>query len=309
MLSEQKIIHSNWIIRIIAFLVACSLWLYVMNDQNPIVEQTFEIPIQRLNQAANMSVNNIPKTVKITISAPRTTVFNADEDLVSAYVDLKDLKEGKQKIGVFVKTDIGNVVKVQPYNFSVDADKIIKKRIVATAKIIGVPSKGIVVGKMDLEPEIFTIKGRSKDVEKVKKIIVSVDVNSQYKNFEYETRPIPIGSDGTEIYQLEVLPSKVTADVVMMKQLVTKSFIIKPNIKGPFAYGYAVSEVEVFPSMVKISAAPDIIEKIDDIKTSKIDLAGFKKDVQLDVPLIIPTRSMADIQTVKVKIKLKNLTK
>lgn len=309
MLIEDKIIQSNWIIRIIAFLVACSLWLYVMNDQNPIIEQTLEIPIQRLNQAADISVNNIPKTVKVTISAPRTAVFNADKELVSAYVDLKDLKDGKQKINVFVKTEIGKVVKVTPYNFSVDVDKIVEKKMAATAKILGVPSKGVVVGKMDLEPENFIIKGRSKDVEKVKKIIVSVNVNSQYKNFEYETRPIPIGADGNEIYKLEVLPTKVKADVVMMKQLVTKSFIIKANIQGPFAPGYTVSEVEVFPSMVKISATSDLIEKITDIKTSKIDLAGFKNDVQVDVPLIIPTRALGDVQTVKVKIKLKNLSK
>lgn len=309
MLIEEKIIHSNWIIRIIAFLVACSLWLYVMNDQNPIVEQTFEIPVQRLNQADNMSVNNIPKTVNIIISAPRNAVFNADEDLVSAYVDLKDLKEGKQKIGVFVKTKIGNVVKVEPYNFTVDVDKIVEKRFSATAKMLGVPTNGVVVGKMDLEPEIFTIKGRSKDVEKVKQIVVSVDVNSQYKNFEYETRPIPIANDGTEIYNLEVFPSKVRADVVMMKQLVTKTFIIKPNIKGPFAPGYTVSDVEIIPKVVKISAIPDIIEKINDIKTNTIDLAGIKSDVQVEVPLIIPARALADTKTVKVRIKLKNLNK
>ncbi|MFR4384247.1 MAG: hypothetical protein ACLT4X_08455 [Phascolarctobacterium sp.] len=38
--------QENLLARIISLLIACGLWVYVMTDQNPIVEHNVEIPLR-----------------------------------------------------------------------------------------------------------------------------------------------------------------------------------------------------------------------------------------------------------------------
>ena len=57
--SEQR---NKWVVRIFAFLTACALWLYVMNEQNPITERSFTVPLSKTNLAENMVVNNMPES-------------------------------------------------------------------------------------------------------------------------------------------------------------------------------------------------------------------------------------------------------
>ena len=44
--SEQR---NKWVVRIFAFLTACALWLYVMNEQNPVIERSFTVPLAKTN--------------------------------------------------------------------------------------------------------------------------------------------------------------------------------------------------------------------------------------------------------------------
>ena len=35
--------RENMLARVIAFLIACALWMYVMNEQNPLVERNYVV--------------------------------------------------------------------------------------------------------------------------------------------------------------------------------------------------------------------------------------------------------------------------
>ena len=40
---------ENLLARIICLLMACGLWVYVMTDQNPIIERNIEVRLQQRN--------------------------------------------------------------------------------------------------------------------------------------------------------------------------------------------------------------------------------------------------------------------
>ena len=46
---EDLIRKENLPARIICLLVACGLWVYVMTDQNPIMERNVEVRLQQMN--------------------------------------------------------------------------------------------------------------------------------------------------------------------------------------------------------------------------------------------------------------------
>lgn len=38
--------RENMLARVIAFLIACALWMYVMNEQNPLVERNYVVNLE-----------------------------------------------------------------------------------------------------------------------------------------------------------------------------------------------------------------------------------------------------------------------
>ena len=40
--------RENMLARVIAFLIACALWMYVMNEQNPLVERNYAVSYTHL---------------------------------------------------------------------------------------------------------------------------------------------------------------------------------------------------------------------------------------------------------------------
>lgn len=41
--------RENMLARVIAFLIACALWMYVMNEQNPLVERNYVVNLELRN--------------------------------------------------------------------------------------------------------------------------------------------------------------------------------------------------------------------------------------------------------------------
>ena len=58
---EDLIRKENLPARIICLLVACGLWVYVMTDQNPIMERNVEVRLQQMNLPNHMMAFNVPE--------------------------------------------------------------------------------------------------------------------------------------------------------------------------------------------------------------------------------------------------------
>ena len=66
---KQFFERENLIPRIVTLIVACGLWLYVMSEQNPVIERDFVVKLQQRNVAENMVVLNAPDNIKVKVSA------------------------------------------------------------------------------------------------------------------------------------------------------------------------------------------------------------------------------------------------
>ena len=57
--------RENMLARVIAFLIACALWMYVMNEQNPLVERNYVVNLELRNVPEGMIVLNTPDKVRV----------------------------------------------------------------------------------------------------------------------------------------------------------------------------------------------------------------------------------------------------
>ena len=80
---------ENILARIICLLIACAMWVYVMTDQNPIVERSVEVHLQQNNLPNNMMVFNAPEKILVRVRGSRTQVMadNLDKQISAAYPD------------------------------------------------------------------------------------------------------------------------------------------------------------------------------------------------------------------------------
>jgi len=296
---------NSWTVRIMALLVACALWLYVMNEQNPFTTRTFSVPLTKENLVSDMVVNDLPKEVKLKVSGPRSQIAAISENVLQAYVDFKGAEKGLGSYIVQGKTSIGEIIEINPNVLQLTLDTLGERVLEIEPRIVGVPNSGVTVGKMELSPTKVTIKGASERIAEVGKVVVLVDISNKDKNFSDEAAVVAINKDGREMYDIKVEPSKVDVSVEVLKQLATKEFPIVADLSGKLPAGLMVDKIIVKPNMVKLTAEPHLLGKLREIKTAPVVLDKLTEDVELKMPLNIPDKVLAETHNVLVEVKLK----
>ena len=94
MINKNSENRDKWFARFMCILIACCLWLYVMSEQNPIVEKEYAIPLVSRNLTEGMIVFNLPEKVSVRVRGTRTALANMPVSDIFAYVNLSKLSVG-----------------------------------------------------------------------------------------------------------------------------------------------------------------------------------------------------------------------
>ena len=49
-----------WLPKLLCLIAACAFWVYVMNEQNPVMENTYTIPVEVRNLDRSLVATNVP---------------------------------------------------------------------------------------------------------------------------------------------------------------------------------------------------------------------------------------------------------
>ena len=104
-------------------------------------------------------------------------------------------------------------------------------------------------------------------------------------SFRLEPRELRIQNPQIRITKIEPDIIQVTLD-----ELIAQKLPVKPNFVGEPAFGYKVEEaqIELSPNAVMVEGPKAQLEKIDSIKTEKIDLVGRVRSLRRTVTLDLP---------------------
>ena len=80
--------HEWWLPKIFCLIAACALWVYVMNEQNPMVENTYTVPVEVRNLDRSLVATNVPLKVKAKIRMPRSDMVYMRSDNIKAFLVL-----------------------------------------------------------------------------------------------------------------------------------------------------------------------------------------------------------------------------
>jgi len=267
--------------------MAIILWVYVMNEQNPPVETSMDIPLEVRNLSTSVIAVDIPETVRVKVRGPRTLIIGLTQKDIKSYIDLKGLSDGSNtaKVSTAIPASL-ELVEVSPEKINFRLDTIASRQIPVEGKIIGAPPANVALGKITYASPNVTVKGPSELLNSVVKVIANVDVTGQTADFTMSAPLVLVDENGRKVEGLSVTPGKVSVSVAMSPIVHKKEVVIKPNVIGILAKGLKLNQLSVSPEKIEISGDAKVLEKTDAILTEPIDLTGIDKDTTIEVKLL-----------------------
>jgi len=269
-------------IRILSVFIALLLWVYVTNEQNPVTDQTFSVPLVAQDTPRGYVVDGLPGTVSVRVRGTRIVIGTLQRDDFSARVNLADIKAGEQEVRVQLTAPPEvEVLQVSPTLLTVQADQIVEKNVPVNVVIKGTVAEGMQAGAPVLEPAVTTVRGPTGLLDGIRQLAVTVDVSGADETLTRQMR-LDTGVEG-----VTASPDRVTV-TVPVTTLAVQSLPVRLRTTGEPAAGYEVSSTTVRPQTVQVTARDNVLRGITTVSTMALDISGISGDVEREVVLVLP---------------------
>lgn len=306
----NNLLDNDLAIKIISVLVAIVLWIYVIGEQNPFIEQPFrDIPIQFNNlDSVNYALVEDQSSFKVNVKVRgrRSHISNLSKEAIKAEVNMKGRMEGENLLTVSVTLpDNIELVSVNPPEIMVTLEPVVEKQIPVTVDINGSPAEGFAVMDPVLKPKEVILKGPKSIIDTVKFAFISIDVSNKSEDIKGNF-PLHITDERkAESKNITYRPETIEATIPIVNKADVE---IEPRIIGNPAAGYAISGITVTPDIVSVTGDENILSYLQKIDTEIIDISGTNSNQQREAKIFLPTgvklvMGEQDIVSVFVKIE------
>jgi YbbR domain-containing protein len=303
----RNLVQHNLAAKIVAVLVAVILWGYVMNDQNPSIEGSFNAQVKLINVPDGYKVTQSTETIKITVKGPRSLFAANGDKNFQAHVDMQEAKSGKGSYKVKVDMPQGfELVEVQPDTVDVELDPIVRRKVRADISVNGSPASGVTVAKVSQASAEVMIEGPSKAVSEVERVIGYVGLtNKNDVDFALQVPLTAINNDGREVQGIKIQPATMYVAVQMARGLTKKIVSIRPVTDNDLPQNLELVGMKPNPLQIEIAGAENIISNLTTVATEKISLADVVGNTDKTVKLALPPGVTVTNHDVLVRIVVK----
>lgn len=276
-------IDKNWQLKIICFLLAIVLWFVIINEQNPLSEGIYTVPITVENLNSQYITSNVPKTVYVRLSGPRNTIINVGPSDIKAYIDLSDVQEGTVDVPIHVEIPSGTELKKQSMTSTkITVDVYTVKEFKLTPHIVGNLDEKDFISELKIVPEKVVVSGARRLIQEVSQAVIEVPVNQRNSDFALMAPIHLYDSEGSPVEGLEMTPWQSNVKVTIGHDAMSKSVPLNVNITGQTAN----KTVTIQPTSIQIRGSADTLRSISSIDLPDINVENMKEEKSWKV--IIP---------------------
>ncbi len=282
----DRLPRKNIAAKILALILAIILWVYVMNEQNPPLETSFQVPLEIRNLGANYTVVDVPDSVRIKVRGTRGQLASIGVGDIKAYLDLKGIVEGRHAVLVHAVTPPGlELVEVNPDKVLLRLDTGVNRQLPVEVKTSGTPAPGAVVNKVVANLDQVTVEGPKSLVDAVGKVVAIVDVTGKKADFTSEAVVTVLDREGKELEGVTVYPGRINVSCTLTGAALKKAVDVKIVIVGELPAGVVLRHLTTEPDKIEISGDPKVVDKTEQVYTEPINISGITKDVSHEVRL------------------------
>lgn len=314
----KKFLMKDSFLKLISFVVAVLLWLYIITVLDPSVDVTVrDIQLRYNNQAVLESrglclVSDEDATVELKIRGSRKRIANIDSKNIYATVDLNNIsRKGtfSLPINLSIPYEYDEIVKKDPYNAEIFIDEIV--RADRDVKIItsGSPASGYVAGTPTTSVKVVSLEGAATMIEQIANVGVTLNFDDRSAEIKDTENIFFIGKDGKPIDKEDQIYTLVKADInaidVECAIYKLKSVPVKVDAHSNFIVDeYKIS---VQPANVTIYGESEILDTIEEIKTEPVSIDNVEEEI-VSASLVLPegVKLRDGITEISVKIEKKD---
>ncbi len=283
----KKLFKSNWFMFTISLLSALVIWVYVVYEINPIFETTIKnVPINYIKYSEDFSngklaaLSKSSEFVNVKIRGKRGTLSKVTRDSVYCTVNMNDVNvAGTHKIPIAVSFDISGVelVSKDPYNVSVQVDKVVTEEMDIKVETKGTPADGYIYDSIEYSTDKIRISGPKSMVAKVKTAKISVDIGNKTESLSGRYKIMLLDKNGKEISDSGINKNisyvEVKCNILRLKEIdVSASLSSKTTYNGK-----KVTVTKISPEKLNVLGSKGALAALDKIKTKEINV-GYIKD-------------------------------
>ena len=312
----SKRLTKNLGLKIISFLLAVTLWLLVVNIDDPVVRWTYlDVPVTIKNADVITNQGMIYEVLdgtdvipRVTVYAPRSVGENISKSDIVATADMNTLNSlnilqvefSVPKVGTKVSDIRGSVDSVR---VSIENKKNVQK--VLKTNITGEAPEGYVVGNVSTDQNLVRVSGAESVVNRVDSANINIDMSALSEFTSDITTSVPVrlyDADGNEV-EGSTLTKNPENVMITIEILSTKDVPLRFEVEGEPADGYGVngvitSDVQTVRIAGRRSAVANVNEIV--IPAEAFDLSQIREEttMTIDVCDYLPENvQMADKST------------
>ena len=314
----KKLLISDKMLRLISFIVAVLIWLYINIVINPSIEVTVrDLPIQfvgteKLNDNGLGIVTESATTITLKIKGNRKTMGKNNMDTIIAKADVSNVyNTGTVSVPVevvipFEKSGISNQ---SVYAVDISVEKIKSKTLNLEINTEGSLADGYMAGPIDINPSSVTISGPESVIGKIVKAGVTLDYGNADVDIDAEVPIRLYGADGKEFSIMDAILTRINRDNTGCKVHCAVVKLKEVDIRPIFDDDELIKRDQIIysinPSEVQIYGETALTAKISSISTEIISTEKLRENKKVKVKLNIPegVKVLQDIGEVEITLK------
>lgn len=302
---RQKLTR-NLGLKIISFLFAVTLWLVVVNIDDPVIKWSFlDVPVTIKNADVITSQGMIYEVLddtdvvpRVTVYAPRSIGENLLKSDIVATADMNSLNSlntlqidfSVPRVGSKVSDIRGSIDNVK---VSIENKKTIQK--VLKTDIIGDAPEGYIVGNAMPDQNLVRISGPESVVNRVESAAIQIDMNVLSEFTSDITTSVPVrlyDEEGNEV-EGKTLSANPENVMITVEILPVKDVLVVFEASGEPESGYGLTgQITVNPKTIRIAGRKAVLNGVNEIRipAEALDISGISEETtrEIDIRSYLP---------------------
>ena len=268
----KRALTNNIGIKLLAILFALSLWLVVVNVDDPEQTRSFTAVVTVVNDEALLNsgkyyeIKDGINTVTFRVTAKRSIIEKLSNSNFVAKADMNYLEAGTRvPVEVSAKEYAGNIsISSKQLYLYVELENKLSNSYIVNAKTTGTPANGVVIDSVEVNPSLITITGREPEVEKIAYAEAVIDVDGMSADVTLGVMPVFYSADGevVDVSGLELSNQLVDVTVNFVSM---KTVDVSVRTSGQLSDDLVLSSITVDPVSIALKGEPQYLNDVTGI--------------------------------------------
>ena len=283
----KKALTSNLSLKILSVLVACIIWISVMDADDPERKVAYDVAVEIRNSDSfgvdkTFSVEEDTDEVRVWVKARESVLSKLQAKDFKVVADMRNVTAGNA-VPYTVECTNGTITKAnwecEPASMKIKIEDVVEESFGIETGTTGTPAKGYDVGKVKLsEGDTITISGAESLVSIIHKVSVTFGVNGMSESKKVSGTLTITDGNGAVFTKSQMENLNITtASGVLVKDGVLEAKVelwkVQSDIRlevgttGKPAWGYRVSDIKVIPETVSLAGDEKTLKELDGVLT------------------------------------------